>query len=86
MAKMKRKAFVAYASGDEAHAEAILDAVRHANALEQPYHYHPWQFNDIAGQPVISPILENIDDSALLVADITFLKYLSMRQYNSVCN
>jgi hypothetical protein len=73
MPRPKRKAFVAYASRDEAHAEAVLDGARRANALEQPYDYHPWQFNDIAGQPLISPILENIDESALIVADITFL-------------
>src|SRR5579863_5110026 len=73
MARPKRKAFVAYASRDEAHAEAVLEGVRRANALEQPYDYHPWPFNDIAGQPLISPILENIDESALIVADVTFL-------------
>ena len=73
MAGPKRKAFVAYSSRDEAHAEALLEGVRRANALPQPYDYYPWQFNDIAGQPLISPILENIDESALIVADITFL-------------
>jgi hypothetical protein len=66
-------AFVAYASRDEAHAEVVLEGVRRANALRQPYDYHPWQFNDIAGQPLISPILENIDESTLIVADVTFL-------------
>ncbi len=69
----KQKAFVAYASRDTAHAETMLEGVRRANALAQPYDFHPWQFNDIAGQPLISPILENIDESAIVVADITFL-------------
>lgn len=73
MSGQKRKAFVAYASCDEAHAEVLLEGVRRANALAQPYDYHPWLFNDIAGQPLISPILENIDASALIVADVTFL-------------
>jgi hypothetical protein len=73
MAGPKRKVFVAYASRDEGHAETVLDAVRHANALTQPYDYHPWPFNDVAGEPLISPILENIDESAFVVADVTFL-------------
>jgi hypothetical protein len=73
MAGPKRKAFVAYSSRDETHAEALLEGVRRANALPQPYDYRPWQFNDIAGQPLISPILENIDESAVIVADVTFL-------------
>src|SRR5208283_3034490 len=73
MAGPKSKAFVAYASRNEVHAETLLEGVRRANALAQPYDYHPWQFNDVAGQPLISPILENIDDSALIIADITFL-------------
>ena len=60
MAGPKRKAFVAYSSRDETHAEALLEGVRRANALPQPYDYRPWQFNDIAGQPLISPILENL--------------------------
>src|ERR1700733_1523492 len=73
MAEPKRKAFVAYASRDEAHASDVLEGVRRANALAQPYDYHPWQFNDIAGQPLISPILEYIVESAFIVADVTFL-------------
>ncbi len=73
MTVLKRKAFVAYASRDEKHAEALLEGVRRANALPQPYEYHPWQFNDVAGQPLISPILESIDESDLVIADITFL-------------
>ena len=55
------------------HAETILDAVRRANALAQPYEYHPWPFNDVPGEPLVSPILENIEDSAFVVADVTFL-------------
>src|SRR5258707_9669189 len=73
MAMPKRKAFVAYASRDQKLAEALREGVRRANALPQPYDYRPWQFNDIAGQPLISPILENIDESAVIVADVTFL-------------
>jgi len=68
-----KKVFVAYASCNEVQADVLLEGVRRANALSQPYNYHPWPFNDIAGQPLISPILENIDESALIVADVTFL-------------
>ncbi|MEA2984063.1 MAG: hypothetical protein QOD94_317, partial [Alphaproteobacteria bacterium] len=73
MSRSKKKVFVAYASRDEAHAETVLDAVRRVNALLQPYDYHPWPFNDVPGEPLISPILENIEESAFVVADVTFL-------------
>jgi hypothetical protein len=73
MAGPKKNVFVAYASRDEPHADTILEAVRRANALAQPYDYHPWLFNDVPGEPLISPILENIDESAFVIADVTFL-------------
>lgn len=65
--------FVAFPSRDPALAEIVMDAVRRANALPLPVRYEPWPFNDVPGNPVISPILEKIDDSPFVIADITYL-------------
>lgn len=69
-------AFVAYSSRDPAVADIILQGVRHANAVAaQPIRYEPWVFNDIPGNPLISPILAKIDESPFVVADITYLNH-----------
>jgi hypothetical protein len=69
----RQQVFVAYPSRDPALAAIVFDAVRLANALPLPVIYEPWQFNDVAGNPLVSPILEKIDDSPFVVADITYL-------------
>lgn len=69
----KRKAFVAYSSRDNAVSSQIEDAVSRANALATPYRFEPWTFNDVPGVPLLSPILEHIEESAFIVADITYL-------------
>lgn len=70
----KKRSFVAYASRDEAGAGIILDGIRKANSVDAcEYHFEPWVFNDISGKPLISPIIENIDDAPFVVADITYL-------------
>ena len=69
----KAVVFVAYSSTDSALSETIVDSVRHVNALPIPVRYEPWLFNDVPGNPLISPILEKIDDSPFVVADITYL-------------
>jgi hypothetical protein len=67
-------AFVAYPSRDDRLAELIAQGVAKANRkLATKRRYEPWEFNDIAGQPLISPILEKIDESKFVVADITYL-------------
>lgn len=66
-------AFVAYSSHDAAVARLIMDAVRLANSKSSAIRYEPWEFNDIPGHPVISPILERITESQFVVADITYL-------------
>lgn len=67
------KAFVAYASADKNVSEIVFQAVQRANAKPIAVEYEPWEFNDIAGNPLISPIIEGIDESAYVVADITYL-------------
>lgn len=70
----QKVAFVAYSSRDPAVAGLILEGVRHANAVSaQPVRYEPWVFNDIAGNPLISPILAKIDEAPFVVADISYL-------------
>jgi hypothetical protein len=67
-------AFVAYSSRDSALANTIANGVAKANRMAgKRIRYTPWDFNDIAGQPLISPILEGIDSSKFIVADITYL-------------
>jgi hypothetical protein len=69
----RQQVFVAYPGRDAALAAGIMDAVRKANALRLPVIYSPWEFNDIAGQQLVSPILEKIDESPFVIADITYL-------------
>jgi hypothetical protein len=69
----RQKVFVAYPSRDTALADGIVAALRRANALPLPVIFEPWLFNDVAGAALISPILEKIDESPFVVADITYL-------------
>src|SRR5580692_3480999 len=69
----RKQVFVAYSARDHGVAAGIMDAARKANALPLPVRYEPWPFNDIAGNPLVSPILEKIDDSPFVIADITYL-------------
>jgi len=67
-------AFVAYSSRDARLAELIALGVAKANRkVGKRIQYTPWEFNDIAGNPLISPILDGIDASKYVVADITYL-------------
>ncbi len=68
------KAFVAYPSRDSTLAKVIAEGVAKANRmLGKRLRYTPWEFNDIAGNPLISPILDGIESSKFVVADITYL-------------
>ncbi|MCK0197397.1 hypothetical protein MWN34_10780 [Ancylobacter sp. 6x-1] len=70
----QKVAFVAYSSRDPAVASIILEGVRRANAVAaQPIRYEPWVFNDIPGNPLISPILAKIEEAPFVVADISYL-------------
>lgn len=66
-------AFVAYSSRDAALAQLIGDAVYAANGKSDRVRYETWVYNDIPGNPLISPILDRIDQSSFIVADITHL-------------
>lgn len=66
-------AFVAYSSRDEALASLIADAVYVANGNSDRVRYETWVYNDIPGNPLVSPILDRIEDSAFIIADITTL-------------
>lgn len=70
---INQKAFIAYSSKDKTLASLIREAVSQANSKPIPTRYETWEFNDIAGSPLISPIIDGIDDSAFIVADITYL-------------
>lgn len=68
------QAFVAYSSRDSHLAEIIALGVSKANRrVGKRIQYAPWVFNDIAGNPLISPILDGIESSKYVVADITYL-------------
>ena len=72
--EMTNRAFVAYPSRDARLAAVIAQGVAKANRmLGKRLRYQPWEFNDIAGNPLISPIIEGIDASKFVVADITYL-------------
>ena len=71
---MARKlVFVAYSSRDTALSQGIYDAISKANAKPLPVIYEPRVFNDVAGSPLLSPILAKIEDSPFVIADITYL-------------
>ncbi|WP_146124451.1 hypothetical protein [Burkholderia ambifaria] len=70
---MTKLAFVAYPSRDQSLLSVVRGAIKKVTAKTQDIRYERWEFNDIAGTPLISPIIEKIDESAFIVADITYL-------------
>ena len=74
MNSSKPSAFVAYTSKDKELSEIILHGVRKANSVKAcPTRFEPWEYNDVAGKYLTSPILQGIDASPFVVADITYL-------------
>lgn len=70
----KPSAFVAYTGRDRDLANIIFKGIGKANAVDAcPVRYEPWEYNDISGTHLLSPILEGIDASPFVVADITYL-------------
>jgi hypothetical protein len=66
-------AFVAYSSREAALAQLIGDAVYVANGESDRVRYETWVYNDVAGNPLISPILDRIEESSYVIADVTTL-------------
>ncbi|WP_291996181.1 hypothetical protein [Candidatus Accumulibacter sp. ACC012] len=66
-------AFVAYTSRDRFLANLISEGVAKANRKLNNLRYEPWEFNDTAGNLLISPVVDAIDQSCFIVADITYL-------------
>jgi hypothetical protein len=66
-------AFVAYSSRDPALEQLIGNAVYIANGQSNRIRYESWVYNDVPGNPLISPIIDRIEESAFIIADITTL-------------
>ena len=66
-------AFVAYSSHEPAIEQLIGNAVHVANGKNNRVRYESWVYNDIPGNPLISPIIDRIEESAFIIADITTL-------------
>lgn len=62
-------AFFAYGSHPAAIGQEIKAAVEKVRS--KSIYVHPWNENDISGVPLISPILEQIDRSPFVIADVT---------------
>jgi hypothetical protein len=67
------RAFVAYSLADQTLAQTIYQGVAKANRKLSAVRYDVWEHNDIAGAPLISRIVERINASKFIVADITYL-------------
>jgi len=70
----KPSAFVAYTGRDKELSDIIFSGVGKANSVDACLtRFEPWEYNDISGNHLLSPILEGIDKSPFIVADITYL-------------
>lgn len=67
--------FVAYASKPEMVGQTIEAALRIYETRHNGNSFASWQENDIAGRFLVDPILEHIDASQCLVADVTVLNF-----------
>lgn len=70
----KISGFVAYPSSPYQLASCIKDSISLANSAGDCL-YTGWEENDIAGRPLTAPIFSQIQESNLLVADITRLNF-----------
>jgi energy-coupling factor transporter ATP-binding protein EcfA2 len=74
MNSSRPSAFVAYTDRDKELSKVIFNGISKANSVDAcPTRYEPWEYNDISGTHLLSPILEGIDASPFVVADITYL-------------
>lgn len=65
--------FFAYPSHPKYLDEEIRNAA--AEALPHGVNVHVWPENDVAGRPLIEPILEHVDDADFVFADVTTLNF-----------
>jgi hypothetical protein len=73
MSDQKPKSFVASPSKSAELLMGLAEAITEAARLNAHFDYHLWTENDISGRDLVKPILENIANGPLFVADITFL-------------
>lgn len=66
-------AFVAFPSKDPQLVAVLREGIGGVGSKISSMRFESWEFNDIAGVPLISPIIEKIEDSNFVVADITYL-------------
>jgi hypothetical protein len=69
------KGFVAFASRPESVGSTIVSALEVLGAKHGVTGLDTWKENDIAGRFLIEPILDQIENSDILVADITTLNF-----------
>ena len=69
------RGFVAYPSQPPQIGQTISATINHLRAENRAADLSTWEENDIAGRFISEPILEEIDDGQVLVADITRLNF-----------
>ncbi len=66
---------MAYPSQPPDLSRTISSAVALARSENRDIDFSPWVENDVAGRFIYEPILEEIDDGQMLVADVTQLNF-----------
>ena len=67
--------FIAYPSSPREVGESILAAVGTLQRNHPSWKLQPWQANDVAGYCLTDPILDNIANARILIADVTKLNF-----------
>jgi hypothetical protein len=68
-------AFVAYPSSPHELADDINAAIERARMIRPSLELRTWQANDVPGRCLVDPILQNIDQSSFVIADVTRLNF-----------
>jgi hypothetical protein len=69
------RGFLAYPSQPPDIGRTVSAAVEHLRSNNHAVDLHTWEENDIAGRFIYQPILEEIDNGQMLVADVTRLNF-----------
>lgn len=67
--------FVAFPARPKQLYDSIARAINIANDKTSAIRFIGWPENDIAGRPLMAPVVENINTSAFIIADITILNF-----------